>query len=137
MDNKNYSFTEWINLDSNQRQKLIHNWNPYEKDANEKIQNAIVIGFKNEFRNYIDDFLIVGFGFFGWNVPCIYVIVKNSKIKLPQHFAGLSVNKGIIQEVLEDNKFVIKWRYGGSKNLMEIKNHEMKLLGLYKWRERK
>jgi hypothetical protein len=134
---KHYSFHEWKNLDSEAKGKIINQWDPYKNDTNHVTQNNIVNGFLKQYSNNSSDFLTVGFGFFGWHVPCIYVIVNDSKIRLPQNFAGLFLNKGTVQNELGDNKFVIKWRYGGSKNLIEIKDSKMKPLGLYEFRKRK
>jgi hypothetical protein len=134
---KHYSFHEWNNLDPEAKGKIINQWDPYRNDPNHLTQNNIIDGFKKQYSNISSNFLTLGFGFFGWLVPCIYVIVDNPKIKLPQHFAGLVLNKGTIQKELGDNKFVIKWRYGGSKNLVEIKDSKMTPLGLYEFRKRK
>lgn len=132
-----YTFDEWMKLDSKSRRLIINEWNPYQNDRKHETQSNLVAGFKDQYSSISSNFLAAGFGFFGWQVPCIYVVVSDSKIRLPQIFDGFLLNKGIIKEEIGDHKFVIKWRYGSSKSLIEINNSEINALGLYKFRDRR
>jgi len=136
---KNYTYQEWLELDEEFISEELRRWTLYGRKIGKKTQSELVKGFNTEYSKIKAEVLTTGFDFIGWGslIPCIYIVVSNSKIRLPNYFASLPLNKGIIQEKLEDDKYVIKWRHGGSKNLVQIKNGKLKHLGLYKWRERK
>ena len=47
----------------------------------------------------------------------LYIVVKDSKTRIPKEFSGLLVNKGIIKSKLEENEFVVKFGYGGTSKI--------------------
>ena len=56
----------------------------------------------------------------------LYVIVKDSKTRIPKEFSDLPVNKGVIIERLDNYKAKVKFGYGGTtevdlKDKMKIK----------------
>jgi len=136
---KEYTYNEWINLDPQTKGKIMNQyWSPYEPNKGLFTKNEIINEFKKTHKEKLDKILAIGFGYFGWEVLCLYIIVNDSEISIPSHFADIYVNKGIVQERIDSKIIVVKWRYGGSKNLCEINDDlTFKSLGLYKWREKK
>lgn len=51
---------------------------------------------------------------FGWGVYMLFIIVDNSKIRVPKQFSGLSVNKGVIKDWVNKDEAKITFNYGGT-----------------------
>lgn len=109
------TFDEWEDLSYESKRDIWnHHWNPYElkygKETRISIVNAFADNLKIEFQQ-------IGIGYFGWGVWMLFVIVDNSRIRIPKEFASIPVNKGIIIENLNDNVARVKYGYGGTVEL--------------------
>tara|TARA_R110000850_G_scaffold46160_1_gene116310 strand:+ start:134 stop:526 length:393 start_codon:yes stop_codon:yes gene_type:complete len=109
------TFEEWNNLSMESKSDICnHHWNPYEPVIGEKTKQVIVEQFANELKI---DFEQVGIASFGWTVYMLFVIVKESKMRIPKEFSNLPVNKGVILEYLNENKAKVKFGYGGTTEI--------------------
>ena len=109
--NKDFSFNEWQQLSYSQKREICnHFWNPFEPMIGYDIKMNIV-------ENFIKESKINGIQFglrsFGWEVYEIYVVVGNSKIRVPKIFADLPVNKGLIINKINGSLAKVKFNYGG------------------------
>jgi hypothetical protein len=130
-----YTFAEWSDLSQDEQFSEQHKWSPYSPGIGAKTQKEIIKGFNNEYGKYKNELLFSEYGYVGFSASCLWFIVSNSKIRFPNYFEGCFLNKGIIQKELGNNTYVVKWRVGGSNNIIEIKNGERKNLGLYNFKQ--
>jgi hypothetical protein len=108
---KELTFDEWNDLSFESKRDIWnHHWNPYEPEIGKKTKHAIVEQFSNDLNA---DFEQVGLGSFGWTVHMLFVIVKDSKTRIPKEFSNLPVNKGVILEQLDTKRAKVKFGYGG------------------------
>ena len=106
------TFDQWNELSFESKREIWnHHWNPYEPEIGMNTKQAIVEQFAEELKI---DFKQIGIGSFGWTVYMLFVIVADSKTRVPTRFSDLSVNKGIIKEMLENGKARVKYGYGGT-----------------------
>jgi hypothetical protein len=106
------TFAEWYNLSIESKRDIWnHYWNPYEPEIGKKTKQVIVEQFANDLNT---DFEQIGIGSFGWSVYMLYVVVKDSKTRIPKEFSDLPVNKGVIIEHLDNCKAKVKFGYGGT-----------------------
>src|SRR5262245_21682914 len=113
---KEYSFEEWQNLPSEIKRDIWNNyWNPYKPEAGQLTRNAIIAEFKRAYPEISEKVVTIGYGYFGWEVGCIYVVVPKPSIRIPKEFASVMINKGIIIKYLEKETVLVNWKYGGSK----------------------
>ena len=118
-DSKDTELQKWLNLDEKSRLQIVnHTWNPYNPEIGFTLKTQIVEYFGDTFSEKV---LQYGIKSFGWDVYMLFVIVEDSKIRIPQKFANLMVNKGVIKEKLEGNKYNVKFNYGGIR-IVEIEN---------------
>jgi len=54
---------------------------------------------------------------FGWGVYFIFVVVEDSKTRVPKKFADISVNKGVIKNRLDNDMVEVKFDYGGTSKV--------------------
>jgi hypothetical protein len=105
------TFDEWNDLSFESKSDIWnHHWNAYEPEIGKKTKQAIVERFANDLKT---DYEQIGIGSFGWTVCMLFVVVKDSKMRIPEEFSGLPVNKGVILERLDMNKANVKFGYGG------------------------
>jgi hypothetical protein len=109
--NVDYTFEEWMNLPQAEKNQIVHHyWDPYNpavgRKTKEKILHAFIKSIKAKPIQY-------GIKTFGWGDYNIFVIVKESKDRIPARFAGISVNKGIIKKQLSSKKYKVRFPYGG------------------------
>jgi hypothetical protein len=110
-----YNLEQWLKLSDIERYDIInHIWNPYTPIIAFKTKSEIVEHF---IENTKIDANQYGIKSFGWTVYMIYVIVDNSKKRVPTKFLGLSVNKGVIINYTQDKKAIVKFGYGGSEEM--------------------
>jgi len=110
--NFEYNLQQWLKLTDIERINIInHNWDPYNPTIGQKIKGEIVNEFISKNRITARQF---GLKSFGWTVYMLYVVVDNSRERVPSKFLGLSVNKGIIISKIVDNKAMVKFNYGGT-----------------------
>ncbi|WP_291103636.1 MULTISPECIES: hypothetical protein [unclassified Flavobacterium] len=106
-----FTFDEWKQLPFESKREIWnHYWNPYDPKIGKKTKQAIVNQFADKLNIAFEQ---IGIGSFGWSVYMLFVIVKESKTRIPKHFSDLSVNKEVILEYLEDKKVKVKFGYGG------------------------
>jgi hypothetical protein len=115
MTQLNLNFDDWQTLDKNAKIEIINNvWNPYKPEIGFKLKSEIV---QNFVKLFADKGIQYGIANFGWGVYMLYIVVKDSKTRIPKEFSGLLVNKGIIKSKLEENEFVVKFGYGGTSKI--------------------
>lgn len=111
--NKDVTFSEWKMLSSTEKLYIINNhWNPYEP----------LIGITTK-REIIDNFiktipingLQYGIRSFGWEVYFLFIIVENSKTRIPEKFSDIPINKGVVKKWIDDKHVEVKFRYGGTE----------------------
>jgi hypothetical protein len=113
---KDYTFEEWQKLPFETKRDIWNNyWNPYQPEIGKSTREAILERFKLNYPKLMEHVIDFGFEYFGWNVGCIYVIVPRSSIKVPQEFASIYVNKGVLHQRIDEETILVDWRYGGSK----------------------
>ena len=95
-----------------------HYWNPYQPEIGKSTRDAILENFKLCYPELVEKAL--GFGYFGWDVGCIYVVVPKSSTRVPQEFASIYVNKGVYYQRINVETILVNWRYGGSKAEFKI-----------------
>jgi len=114
-----YNWKEFEKLNETEKRNIFnHIWDPYNPEIGYKTKLIIVEKFIE-----CSNIPAIQFGIksFGWNVYMIYVIVDNSKIRVPKNFASLPVNKGIISRKIDTEKSIVKFNYGGE---MEVSLNE-------------
>jgi len=110
-----YTFDKWQQLSLEEKSEILnHYWNPYKPLIGYDTKKEIV-------ENFIKITKINGLQFglrsFGWYVYEIYVVLDNSKIRVPKEFADLTVNKGLIIDKIDDNLVKVKFNYGGTLDI--------------------
>ncbi|NVK83597.1 MAG: hypothetical protein HWE21_04705 [Cytophagia bacterium] len=109
------TFEEWDGLSFESKRDIWnHHWNPYKPEIGKNTKRAIVERFANDLKA---DFEQIGISSFGWTVYMLFVIVKDSKIRIPKEFSDISVNKGVIIEQLDNNRVKVKFGYGGTTEI--------------------
>ncbi len=117
MDNRNfdYDLEQWKNLTDKERINIVnHYWDAYNPSIGQKTKREIVNYFIQTSKISARQF---GIKSFGWTVYMIYVVVDNSRQRVPSNFLGLSVNKGIIVDNGADNGTIVKFNYGGTEEM--------------------
>jgi hypothetical protein len=110
--NFEYDIGQWLKLTDSERINIINNlWDPYNPTIGHKIKREIANEFISKTRISARQF---GLKSFGWTVYMLFVVVDNSRERVPSKFLGLSVNKGIIISNVVDNKAMVKFNYGGT-----------------------
>lgn len=110
-----YKLEQWLKLSDIERYYIInHIWDPYDSSIAFKTKSEIVECFIKETKI---DALQIGIKSFLWADYMIYVIVDNSKKKVPTKFLSLAVNKGVVIQKTRNKKAIVKFRYGGSQEI--------------------
>ena len=121
---RDFSFEEWESLSFEEKREIWNKyWNPYEPLTGERTRNEILEKFKEKNKKVLEKSVSIGFGYFAHYVGCIYVLVENSDIRIPQRFSDISINKGVIKEKINETEYVVDWRIGGTKSKFKIKSH--------------
>jgi hypothetical protein len=112
---KDIGFNDWEKLSFSEKREIWnHYWNPYEPEIGLKTKREIV-------ENFINSTKITGLQFglknFGWGVYMLFVIVENSRIRVPKNFSDLPVNKGIVEKWIDKDKIEVKFNYGGTTTI--------------------
>ena len=108
----NYNWEQWQILNEIEKRNVInHFWDAFNPNIGLKTKTEIVDNFIKSVNFQGQQFGIKSFGFY---VYMLFVIVDNSKIRVPKKFGGLLVNKGVILKENGDNKFLEKFKYGGT-----------------------
>ncbi|MDR3610642.1 MAG: hypothetical protein P4L27_08775 [Ignavibacteriaceae bacterium] len=115
---KDYSLKEWSNLTFNQKRDIWnHYWNRYDNEKGFKTRQNIINAFKDAYPELNKLSIETGFGYFGWDVGMIYVILEDSSIRVPSKFSDISINKGKLISRVNSKEIIVSWkRYGGSGN---------------------
>ncbi len=113
---KDYTFDDWGQLPNEKKIDIINNyWDPFDSTIGQKTKSTIIENFlRHQTDNSVRQVGIKNFGFYAVQ---LFVITDNSKLKIPTEFAGLIINKGIIDKQIKDNTYRIKWRDGGHDDI--------------------
>lgn len=110
--NNDITFLEWDALPISEKREIWnHYWNPYEPQIGAFTKSEIV---DNLTKSIPINALQCGIRSFGWGVYMLFVIVDNSKIRVPKQFSGLSVNKGVIKDWVNKDEAKVTFNYGGT-----------------------
>jgi len=122
---RDFSFEEWSELSfEDKREVWNHYWNPYEPEKGKSTRHAIINAFCKAYPEIVSSALEIGYGYFGWYVGSIYVIIDGS-IKVPMNFADILINKGIIINKITKDTVHVKWRnVGGSDKNFKLNMHD-------------
>lgn len=123
---KEYTFEEWSQLSTKTKIEIWnHYWDPFNPEAGFKTRKAIIEAFKSQYPKITGHAVEIGFGYFGWYVGMIYVIVNKPLIYVPHSFSDFNVNKGKVIKRIDERNIIVSWReYGGSNNKFELKNRK-------------
>jgi hypothetical protein len=115
---KEYTFEEWSHLTFNQKRDIWnHFWNRYDNEKGIKTRQNIINAFKEAYPELNKLSIEIGFGYFGWDVGMIYVILEGSLIRVPSKFSDIHINKGKIKSKVNSKEIIVSWkRHGGSGN---------------------
>ena len=121
---RDFTFEEWETLAFEEKRDIWnHYWNPYESNVGKKTRDSIISAFKIQHTQLCEAAIDIGFGYFGFNVGCIYIVLENSKKKVPRHFSDVSINKGIVIDKKSNETYIVKWRdVGGTGEFTKRKN---------------
>lgn len=107
---REYTFSEWDSLRFEDKREIWnHFWNPYEREKGKATREAIIGEFRNQFSEISESAISIGYGYFGWEVGCIYVVTQNSE-RVPKRFSDVLINKGTIIKTNSDGTYEVKWR---------------------------
>ena len=113
-NNLEYDFGQWEKLAESDRIKTINQyWDPYTPQIGQKTKKEILDAFIDKTQIPAHQY---GIKSFGWTVYMLYVVVDNSRQRIPSQFLGLPVNKGMIINK-SGNKARVKFNYGGTMDL--------------------
>ena len=106
------TFLEWETLSFSQKCEIWnHHWDPYIPQVGASTKKEIINNFiKKTSLNGLQ----YGIKSFGWGGYMLFVIVDNSKIRVPKQFSDLPVNKGVVKEWMGKNQVEVKFSYGGT-----------------------
>ncbi len=90
---------------------INHVWNPYKPEIGFELKSEIV---QNFVMSYAGKGIQYGIASFGWGVYMLFIVVKDSKIRIPKEFSGMPVNKGVIKSQIRENEYFVKFGYGGT-----------------------
>jgi hypothetical protein len=106
-----YSLEKWKSLSLDEKREIWnHVWDPFHPQIGFITKSEIVECFV---KNIKINALQYGIRSFGWYVYALYVVVEDSRIKVPEKFLDVNVNKGVFQKTIDKNKALVKFRYGG------------------------
>ena len=113
---RDYTFPEWTRL-SPEDQRTIRNqfWSPFPPHHGRKTRDAIVEAFLAEHPEF-KTAPAVGIGWFGWYIEALFVVVEDQSTRVPQKFAGVLVNKGVLRQKESPDKWIVDWRDAGGTN---------------------
>jgi hypothetical protein len=114
-DNFDYDIEQWKKLKEIEKNNIINNyWDPYNPTIGQKTKSEIVDDFIQKLKIPGEQF---GLKTFGWTVYMLYVVVDNSRQRVPTNFLGLPINKGVIINNSISDKTIVKFKYGGTIEL--------------------
>jgi hypothetical protein len=124
---KEHSFDEWQELSFDQKRDIWnHYWNPHKPIIGKQTRDAIINEFKKEYPGLVEGAISIGYGYFGWGVGSLFIIVPKSSIRVPSEFASVMVNKGVMVKRIDKKSIMVNWRYGGTKAIVSIESDELR-----------
>ena len=118
---RDYTFAEWEALPYEIKRDIWNNyWNPYKPEIGQSTRDVIIDEFKRTYPELAQTSLAIGYGYFGWGVGCVYILVPKSSIRVPQKFASIFVNKGYVSNRIDKETIQVNWRYGGTKSEFKL-----------------
>ena len=119
-----YTWEEWQNLNDIEKRNIFnHVWDAFNPKIGQKTKTEIINNFIKSVKIQGPQYGIKCFGVY---VYMLFVIVDNSKIRVPKKFGGLLVNKGVILKKIDSEKSLVKFGYGGT---VEIDLKEKIIIG--------
>ena len=91
-----------------------HVWSPFDREVGKNTQECLIRAFEEKNKKIKENSIKIGFGWFGHYIACLYVLVSDSKLRVPKHFSDLPVNKGVVKKKLNENEFLVDWSIGGT-----------------------
>ena len=126
---RDYTYQEWVSLSDTDQSDIEQNyWDPYEESVGLKTRQAILNAFTNAYPQLSSIAIAMGYKNVGWvgDMKAIYVIVKDSSIRIPKRFSSFHVDKGTVRKQYDKKTFLVDWRnFGGVKNKYIIKEGEI------------
>ena len=116
---KDITFCDWQTLSPTEKCHIINNyWNPRAPQIGISIKHEIVDNF---IKSISINGLQYGIKSFGWGAYLLFVIVQDSKTRVPKKYSDILVNKGVVKEWINNNHAKVKFDYGGTEviNLKE------------------
>ena len=122
---RDFTFEEWSALSFEEKREVWNNyWNPYDQDKGRSTRRAIIDAFGKTHPDVVHSALEIGYGYFGWEVGCIYIIT-NGFIKIPKRFSDVLINKGTLISRISEDTVHVRWRNaGGSDRNFKLKERE-------------
>lgn len=80
---------------SKKRDIWNHYWNPYKPEIRASLKRDIVNNF---IKSTSIQALQYGIRSFGQEVYLLFIIVENSKVRVPKRFSDIFINKGVVKE---------------------------------------
>ena len=103
-------YSEFDTLNTEDKGKIVGNWNPNKPYIDSDLKLEIVNAFMSSTK-WIG--LQYGIANFGWNIYMIFIVVEKSNTRIPKTFSGLPVNKGVVQNKIDENNYIVKFSYSG------------------------
>ena len=114
-DKFDYNLEQWATLNQIDRNKIInHYWDPYNPTIGQKTKREIIDDFIQKYKIPARQ---SGLKSFGWTVYMLYVVVDDSRQRVPSNFLGLPINKGVIINKSNSDKTIVKFKYGGTTEM--------------------
>lgn len=115
---RDFSFQEWDALSYEEKRDVWNQyWSQYNRELGRKTRNEIVSEFRKQYPKLSEAAIDIGIGWFGFGVCCLFIVLQNSKIKVPRDFSDIRINKGVVLEQKEDDTFKVQWREVGGKSI--------------------
>ena len=107
---------EWNELCDEEKTNIVikEKWDPYNPNLGKEIKTKIIDDFITKYQMNLKQ---IGIKSFGWEVYMLYVVVENSRQRIPRQFLGLTTNKGLIINKTDGGKSKVKFNYGGTFDL--------------------
>ena len=112
---KEYHFEEWIRLSEKDKIDIVNQyWSPFNPKIGQKTRQLIK---ENFLIKYSDKIKYCEFKYFGFYAFAMFVIPFESKTKIPNLFAGITINKGKLLKNVQPNVWKVKWNHSGPEEL--------------------
>lgn len=112
---QSYSLEQWQKLTLDEKRDIWnHVWDPYSPEIGFRTKSEIVNHLANTSKI---DAIQFGIKSFGWGDYFLYVIVDDSKKRVPARFLDLPINKGVFQKYTDGKKALVRFGYYGLEEI--------------------